>query len=219
MYSKLGIVIVLLLLPVQMTSAIIIYVRQPLNQWVERANIVAHVRITRVEDRRFSLKGEEWSCGKDYFVDVLTTFKGRPLSQRVFSAPGEPHGVLFHEVKPGDELLVLLVARKREYSPDGDGGDVIDTTTRAEIQCRSRLSHFMLLSGPTGGFPLIMRNDRAWLAYSSARFEMPQSLKRDEVLYNVDCKGMECGKASRRMVPWESLQAQIRHWVGVALHK
>ena len=76
------------------------------------------------------------------------------------------------------------------------------------MECRARLSSTMLLQGDGGGFPLLARpmpgeakTHATWVAYNVTRTRMPASSKRDDVPYNPDCKGQECERSSRRMVP------------------
>jgi hypothetical protein len=219
--SKLRIVLLFVLLH-DVAGATVIYEARALSDSIADASVVAQVRISRVEKRRFHDGSRSASCGTDYVVDVLTTFKGEPRDQRTFTAHDEPHAVMFHEVKPGDELLVLLAPRQIGEGPAGGITDVIEgPPSRAEIECRAQLSSTTLLAGEAGGFPLIVRprasaagqKDVVWIAYNVVRTEMPKSLMHHEVLYNSNCTGLECTQAARRMLPWESLKAEIRRWL------
>lgn len=220
MQWKVIIAVLFLLLHVEVADATIMYVPQSLEDSIADATVVAQVRIRSIEQRRFREDDRSATCGTDYVVDVLTTFKGEPRSQRTFSGHEQPHAVLYHEVKPGDELLVLLTRRQRGQGPEGGITDVIRSApSRAEIECRAQLSVMTLLDGEARGFPLIARaktsgqKDVVWIAYSVAHTEMPKSLLHDGVLYDANCTGLECTRAARRMVPWEPLQAEIQRWV------
>jgi hypothetical protein len=228
MYSKLSIAILFVLLHVNSATATVIHESRALRDSIAAASVVAKVRVNRIEKRLFRDGSQSASCGTDYMVDVLTTFKGEPRDQRTFTAHGEPHSVLFHEVKPGDELLVLLTPRQSGDGPAGGITDVISgPLSRAEIECRTQLSSTTLVDGEAGGFPLIVRpkasaagqKDVVWIAYDVTRTDMPQSLMQDEVLYNADCEGPECARASRRMLPWDSVKAEIQRWIGEAKQK
>lgn len=222
MNLKLGICILLCLsLYVGTTDAMLVYHPRPLRDSVVDAPVIAHVRITNIEDRRFRHGSDSFSCGTDYVVDVLTTFKGMPHVQRTFSVFGEPHAVLFHKVKPGDELLVLLTARRKQEVPASAPTDVIyGGPSRAEIKCRAQLSLMTLAGSDAGGFPLIFRSQTsasgqkhtAWLAYSVERTEMPRSLLHEGAPYDENCSGLECTQPWRAMVPWEDVKAEIQRW-------
>jgi hypothetical protein len=203
------------------TEAMIYFLPRSLQDSIANAPVVAHVRIKEIHDRQFRHGSESISCGTDYVVDVLTTFKGRPHAQRTFSALGEPHAVIFHEVKPGDELLVLLTARRREESPASEPTDVISgPTTRAEFKCRAQLSLMTLAYDDAAGFPLIFRpqasasgqTHTAWLAYSVVRTKMPRPLLDEGALYDENCSGLSCTEPLHMMVPWERLKADIQRW-------
>lgn len=228
MYSKFSIVVLFLLLYVAPTGAVVLYEPRELRESIADADVVAQVRISKIEERRFRNGSESASCGRDYVVDVLTTFKGEHRGQRTFTAHDEPHAVLFHEVKLGDELLVLLTPRQSGDGPAGGITDVISgPLSRAEIECRTQLSSTKLVDGEAGGFPLIVRRktsaagqkDVVWIAYDVTRTDMPQSLMQEGVLYNADCKGPECARASRRMLPWDSVKADVQRWIREAKQK
>lgn len=225
MNVKLGVcMLVCLVVHAASTQAMIFYRPRPLSNSIKNAPVVAHVRIKEIHDRHFRDGGELVSCGRDYVVDVLTTFKGRPRSERTFSLVGQPHALFSHEVKPGDELLVLLTARRREESADNEPTDVITgPPSRAEIKCRAQLSLMTLWDGSGGGYPLIFQprtsssghTHTAWLAYSTLRTALPESLLDEGVTYFENCPARECTQLER-MVPWAPLEAEIRRWTNGA---
>lgn len=222
MYWKLSVVGIFLSLQVEIAGARIAYEPVTLGDSIAEATVVAQVKIKRIDEHRFRDGSRSASCGRNYVVDVLTTFKGEPRSERTFTVLGEPHAVTYHEVKPGDALLVLLAPKQNGAGPAGGITDVIrGAPTRAEIDCRARLSSATLLHGEAGGFPLIVRPKASeagqksvvWIAYNVVRTEMPKSLMHEEVLYNLNCTGLGCTQAARRMLPWESVKAEIQRWI------
>ena len=66
--------------------------------------------------------------------------------------------------------------------------------------------------------PAVGEKDVVWIAYNSLT-KMPESSIRDEVFYDPNCKGPECYRASRRMVPWQPLSAEIQRWIREARQK
>jgi hypothetical protein len=211
-----------LLLFVPRAEAMILPLVRPLSDVIAEAPVVAHVRIKSIHERRYRGGGRTLSCGRDYVVEVLTTFKGRPLGERTFSALREPHPLAYHEVKPGDELLVALRGRRKEEIPAMWATDVIDGgPTRAEIKCRRQLSLMTLSFFDATGFPLIYgprasvsgQTHSAWIAYSVVQIEMPRSLEDERVRFNDECEGLGCTQPVYVMVPWEPLKAEIHRWV------
>lgn len=195
-------------------SAIVMYHSVPFNESVAKATVVAHVRIRRIEHRTFQFRGESASCGTDYFVDVLETFKGRPLGQRSFSFLGQPHGAFWLEVRPGDEMLVLLQARRLNDYPGGPLSDVIEPpATPSERACIRTLSPWTLWSGQIGGFRLMPPQGAAADAplqflYMEDRTSLPATLKPLEARYNRLCD--DC--VTPMMVPWDRARSEIRTW-------
>jgi len=187
MNSKLRIVLLFVLLHAQATGARVIHQSRPLQESIANANVVAQVRISKIEERRFSHGGKSASCGTNYVVDVLTTFKGEHQSQRSFSILGSPHALFEHTVKPGDQLLVLLAPRNKGAAPGGEPADLVRAAlSREEAMCRETLSKSTLLGGEAGGFPLLRR--------SSAGISEAQALW---VAYNRGCAGSAASIASR----------------------
>jgi hypothetical protein len=202
-------------------EAMISFRPRPLHDSILDAPVVVHVRIKEIHDRHFRLGSENFSCGSDYVVDVLTTFKGRPHVQRTFSAFGPPHALFLHKVRPGDELLVLLSARRKEESPASEPTDVLySPTSRVELKCRAQLSLMTLSGDNAGGFPLILRpqtsasgqTHNAWLAYSVLRTEFPRALLDEKAPFDQNCSGLQCTDPLLLMVPWEPLKAEIHRW-------
>lgn len=195
-------------------GAIIRYSSIPLEKSVARATVVAHVRISRIEHRQFQFRGQPASCGTDYYVDVLETFKGRPLRQRNFAVQGQPHLVFWLEVQPGDELLVLLQPRRLNDYPGQEASDVIGPpATPSERACIRTLSPWNLLNGRAGGFRLMPPQDAAADAplqflYMDHRTSVPATLKTLAARYNRMCD--DC--VTPMMVPWERVRSEIRNW-------
>lgn len=208
-------ILALLVLAVFGTAgAIVMYSRVPLEESVARATVVAHVRITRIEDRKFQFRGKPYSCGTDYYVDVLETFKGRPLRQRSFAVDGQPHPVFWLEVQPGDELLVLLQARRLNDYPSWEATDVIGPPpTPSELACRRTLSPWDLFDGQTGGFRLMPPQGAGADAplqflYMDHRTSVSATLKSLASRYNRMCD--DC--VTPMMVPWDRVRSEIRDW-------
>lgn len=194
----------------------------PIADAVNQAAIIAQVRIKAVIRRNFTNGSETDTCGTNYVVDVMQTLKGDHQAQRTFSVIGQPHRLFEHVVKPGDELLVFLVPRHKHGAPAGALTDVIRSgPSLEELRCRKTLSTSTLLEGDRGGFTLINRAENSsagakniqWFVFTSSGTKLPDHFKAQEAFYKQNCTELTCERDGRRMVPWESMQAEIRRWL------
>jgi len=204
------------------TNATVIEQARTLEGSVNTAAIIAEVKITAIRERTFSKSGEPFPCGTDFSVDVLEQLKGPRQSELTFSIIGQPHPMFEHYVKPGDELLVLLVPRAIHDAPEGEAADIIrGEPSQAELNCRETLAAHTLLGGDKGGFIVINRSARTrtdtefvkWLVYTQSRTVMATQLKRYEIFYKQGCTEENCWRDGRRMVPWEAAKSEIIRWV------
>jgi hypothetical protein len=212
----------MLMLIASVSGADVVYPKLPLLESIGRADVVVHARINRIEPRTFDSGGRSMKCGTNYFIDVLETYKGPHMAQRSFTFAGEPQGVVNHEVKAGDEMLLLLQPRKAGERPEGGLVDVTQSQpSAAECACLATLSSWTLWFAEAGGFPLVLQpassTDKSsvqWLGYPRSRTVMPPAVQSLQVPFNRNCKGEECERASRRMVPWLPLRAEILRSLG-----
>lgn len=184
---------------------------------IHTAEIVAFVRVKKIEEMAGS-SGR--SCGTNYTLDVIRSYKGTVSKHISFASDASAVALPFYKVKVGDQLLVLLRAAKfPDETLDSNVPDVIQQPS--EPSCMRLLSANRFIEGNAVGESGYLVEQRTvvgsavtdWLLYMDSSTVMPYEISRSDLPYRPDCGTAQCKTDPRRLVPWSLIDTQISSWL------
>jgi len=214
--------VLLLTLACHSAVAVVIWDSVPLQSTYERAGLVVRGTITRVEPQQYSDGGTQRTCGKNYFIEVKESFKGRTQSELTVAAFDTLHSEVVDPVAPGQEVLVFAIAVSGNPDPMSDAlPDQVDRTpTEAKKNCLRQLSNLRLVFGGESAFRILYEqvtgsdSRSSWLVFTRQLTTMPECIEAFERPFATTCNEPLCNGDTRRMIPWQKVAETLWAWSG-----
>jgi hypothetical protein len=197
--------------------AIIDLQKRSFREKIDDADWIYRVRILGIEHQQYTERSQQWTCGTNFVVQTVESFKGPKRSKFTFAAYLSPLHFETRDLKLGDELLVLLSSRPQHGDPAEQPDVPRYPASPAKTKCLSRLSPIRLAEGLEMAFLLESRpvgqNQRdVWMQYARSVTEIPKGPRLMERPYHDDCGLTDCETSALRRVRWEPIREAIMTW-------
>lgn len=202
------------------TGASVVYSTQPLMKGVQAADLIVRGRLIEISTQTYTQGAQRRRCGLNFVIKPTRTYKGTPEETVAIAAYNNPVVLPYHEVKIGDELLLLLKRARKDEDPYDVPDVILDKLSPQKLACIRRLATWRLTAASESAFALVTRGsneaskaDSTWIAFLGSDTTMPTADGVQDRSYRETCSGEACARDPTRVVPWAFVEQEMLKWL------